>query len=43
MKFLPEMCFEPRNNRLDFRDDPDCNLDPDFSHICMKLLSEVFL
>ena len=27
MKLLPDVCFEPRNNRLYFRDHPDYDTD----------------
>ena len=34
MSFLPEVCLGPRNNRVDFEDDP-------VSRIYMKLLQAV--
>ena len=46
MKFLREVCLKPKNNRLDFGDNLDCDPDPDLiriSQICKKLLSEVCL
>ena len=30
MTFLPEVCLKPRNNQLDFGDDPDYDLDLDY-------------
>ena len=48
MNFLPEVCLEPRNNRLDFGDDPNYNPDYDtdlirISQMCMKFLPELCL
>ena len=49
MKSSPEVCLKPRNNRLDFGSDLDCDPDPDYdpdliwiSQICIKLLSKVY-
>ena len=48
MKFLPELCLQPRNNLLDFGNDPvydpDLNQDPiRIMQICMRLSPEVSL